>query len=117
VHTGVLPVRRCHPADEVGSTEEHASGGNAQSPGRGSSGSWLDWYVLSARRADVLLRRLLFERVYAVRVRAFARNYPNAELDMHFSLSQDLTPLREFLGVLRRDGLHKMLGLLERGDI
>jgi hypothetical protein len=76
-----------------------------------------DWYVLSARRADALLRRLLFERVYAVKVRAFARNYPNAELDMHFSLAQDLTPLRRFLAIVREDGLHKMLGLLERGDL
>ena len=34
-----------------------------------------DWYVLSARRADKLLRDMLFERAYALRVRAFARNY------------------------------------------
>lgn len=33
------------------------------------------WYALSARRAFVLLRDKLFERAYALRVRAFARNY------------------------------------------
>ncbi len=73
------------------------------------------WYVLSARRADKLLRELLFERVYGVRVRAFARNYGGAELDMHFSLSKDLTKLTDFLATLKNDGLTKMLGMLERG--
>ncbi|HEY6912953.1 MAG TPA: hypothetical protein VI356_26465 [Myxococcales bacterium] len=73
------------------------------------------WYVLSARRADKLLRDLLFERVYGVRVRAFARNYGGAELDMHFSLSKDLTKLTDFLATLKNEGLTKMLGMLERG--
>jgi hypothetical protein len=31
-----------------------------------------DWRVLSAAKADRLLRELLFDRVYAVRVRGFA---------------------------------------------
>lgn len=48
-----------------------------------------------------MLRDQLFDRVYAVRVRAFARNYRNAELDMHFSLAQDLTPLKVFLASAR----------------
>lgn len=34
-----------------------------------------EWRVISARKADQLLRSTLFERVYAVRVRAFAQNY------------------------------------------
>jgi len=76
-----------------------------------------EWRVLSARRADRLLRELLFERVYAVRVRAFARNYRNAELDMHFSLQRDLTPLRDFLANLRERGLHGLAVDLERGVI
>jgi hypothetical protein len=50
-------------------------------------------------------------------VRAFARNYRNAELDMHFSLREDLTPLPEFLRVLRDDGLHGLVARLERGTI
>ena len=65
-----------------------------------------DWFVLSARRADKLLREKLFDRVYAVRVRAFARNYRNAELDMHFSLARDVTPLKAFLQSARERGLH-----------
>lgn len=74
-----------------------------------------DWYALSARRADRLLRDKLFNRVYAVRVRAFARNYRNAELDMHFSLAQDLTPLKVFLANARERGLHGLAVDLERG--
>ncbi len=74
-----------------------------------------DWYALSARRADKLLREKLFDRVYAVRVRAFARNYRNAELDMHFSLTQDLTPLKSFLQSARERGLHGLAVDLERG--
>ncbi len=74
-----------------------------------------DWYTLSARRAYLLLRDKLFDRVYAVRVRAFARNYRNAELDMHFSLSQDLTPLKLFLESAKERGLHGLAVDLERG--
>lgn len=75
-----------------------------------------EWYILSARRADSLLRRLLFDRVYALRIRGFAQAFKGAELDMHFSLSGDLTPLRRFLAVLREEGAHKITTLLERGD-
>jgi hypothetical protein len=76
-----------------------------------------EWRVLSARKADQLLRKLLFERVYAVRVRAFARNYRNAELDMHFSLREDLTRLDGFLGGLRERGLQGLAVDLERGVV
>jgi hypothetical protein len=74
------------------------------------------WYVLSARRADNLLRQLLFDRVFALRVRDFARQFGRAELDMHFSLSQDLTPLTKYLDVLRQSGYPRVTTLLERGD-
>jgi hypothetical protein len=53
--------------------------------------------------------------VFAVRVRAFARNYRNAELDMHFSLEQDLTRLEDFLELLKTHGLHGLTARLERG--
>ncbi len=76
-----------------------------------------NWYVLSARRAFSLLREHLFERVYALRVRGFAQQFRGAELDMHFSLSKDLTPLREFFRVLRDEGQTKVAGLLERGSM
>lgn len=75
-----------------------------------------EWYILSARRADKLLRELLFERVFALRIRNFARAFRGAELDMHFSLSQDLIPLRRFLAILREEGPHKLTTLLERGE-
>jgi hypothetical protein len=74
-----------------------------------------DWRVISARRANLLLRDKLFDRVFAVRVRAFARNYRNAELDMHFSLEQDLTRLEDFLELLKTHGLHGLTARLERG--
>jgi hypothetical protein len=75
------------------------------------------WRILSARRADNLLRQKLFERVYAVRVRAFNMNYKNAEVDMHLSLKEDMTPLGDFLEELRLRGLHGIAGKLERGAI
>lgn len=75
------------------------------------------WRVISARRADRLLKEKLFERVYAVRVRAFARNYRNAELDMHFSLRDDLKDLQDFLALLKTHGLHGLTARLERGDV
>jgi hypothetical protein len=73
------------------------------------------WYIISARKADKLLRELLYDRVFALRVRGFARVYRGAELDMHFSLSEDLVPLRDFLHTLKVDGQAKVVTLLERG--
>ena len=76
-----------------------------------------DWYMMSARRADKLLRQFLFERVYALRIRGFAQQFRGAELDMHFSLSNDLIPLREFLRTLKEGGQTKITTLMERGDL
>lgn len=76
-----------------------------------------DWYVLSARKAFLLMQHNLFQRVFALRVRGFAQNFRRAELDMHFSLSQDLTPMTQFFDILHRDGETKMASLLERGSI
>ena len=73
------------------------------------------WRVLSARKANALLREKLFERAYALRVRAFAKNYGGAELDMHFSVSQELVPLEELLRILRDGGLQALSVYLERG--
>ena len=74
------------------------------------------WYVLSARRADKLLRELLFNRVFALRMRGFARVFRGAELDMHFSLSKDLIPLKQFLATLRDGGPQRVTTLMERGE-
>jgi len=75
------------------------------------------WLVLSARRADRLLREQLFERVFALRVRAFTSHYRRAEVDMHFSLTHDLRTLEYFLDALREHGLQGVVLRLERGDI
>lgn len=74
------------------------------------------WYVLGARKADRLLREKLFDRVFALRTPSFARQFGTAELNMHFSLSQDLTPLLKYLETLREAGYPRVTTLLERGD-
>lgn len=74
-----------------------------------------EWYVLSARKAFNLLSTLLIERVYALRVRNFAQQFRGAELDMHFSLKNDLVTLKDFLQTLKEEGQTKMASLLERG--
>jgi hypothetical protein len=73
------------------------------------------WYVLSARRANMLLHELLFERVYALAIPGFTRKFGGAEVDMHFSLSRNLVTLRDFLAVLRQDGQGRVTTMLERG--
>lgn len=75
------------------------------------------WYVLSARKADLLLRNLLFDRVYALKIRGFAQQFRGAELDMHFSLEQDLVPLKGFLQLLRDQGQTVVASMLERGTV
>lgn len=75
------------------------------------------WFVLSARRAEQLLKEKLFERVFALRVPGFARQWRNAEVDMHFSTNNDLMKLDEFLERLRVQGPHVMTSMLERGTV
>lgn len=75
------------------------------------------WFVLSARKADRLLRSMLFERVFAMKIRGFAQQFRSAELDMHFSLGSDLVTLNEFLRILKEEGQTKLASLLERGTI
>jgi hypothetical protein len=76
-----------------------------------------DWYVLSARKADKLLRELLFERVFAMKIRGFAQQFRGAELDMRFSLKKDLVTFKDFLRTLKDEGQTKMASLLERGTL
>jgi hypothetical protein len=73
-------------------------------------------FILSARKADKLIRDPLFDRVYALRIRGFAQQFRSAELDMQFSLSKDLVSLRQFLRVPREEGMTKVTTLMERGD-
>jgi hypothetical protein len=74
-----------------------------------------DWHIISARRAEKLLREHLFERVYALRVRSFTQSYRGAEVDMHFSISHDLTTLSDFLHTIRTDNLYKVTAMLSDG--
>lgn len=74
------------------------------------------WFVLGAKKAAHLLREQLFERVFALRTRNFSRQFRGAELDMHFSLARDLTPLSTYLDMLRDAGYPRVTTLLERGD-
>jgi hypothetical protein len=76
-----------------------------------------EWYVLSAMKADKLLRALLFDRVYALKIRGFVRQFRSAEVDMHFSLKGDLMPLRTALHILREEGQHKVTSLLSSGEV
>lgn len=76
-----------------------------------------DWRALSAARANRLLREMLFERVFAVRLPRFTQSYRRAEVDMHFSLSSDMTGLRDFLKVYKDGGLHLLTSKLARGEI
>ena len=93
--------------------EEAGDPGFYEVLGRIEHGSW---HVLSARRADNLLRALLFDRVYALCIRGFAQQFRGAEVDMHFSLSKDLTPLDKYLHTLRESGYPMVTTLLERGE-
>lgn len=43
--------------------------------------------VISAKKADRILREKLFERVHALSLKGFTRKFRNAEVDMHLSLS------------------------------
>lgn len=75
------------------------------------------WFVLSARRAEEVMKKRLFERVFALRTRSFNRAYRNAEIDMHLSFSEDMTRLDAFLEMIATEGHIKLAGMLERGTI
>jgi hypothetical protein len=48
-----------------------------------------------------LLKDSLFQRIHALSLKAFTRKFRNAEVDMHFSLTGELTPVRTFLEFTR----------------
>jgi hypothetical protein len=75
------------------------------------------WYILSAERAARLMREMLWERVPALSVKNFTRMFRGAEVDMHFSLRNDLTPLPTFFEHLKEEGRERVATLLSRGDL
>ncbi len=72
--------------------------------------------VISAMKASKLLHEKLFERVHALSLKGFTRKFRNAEVDMHFSLSLELTPVRTFLELLIRESPQKFAVRLYTGD-
>ena len=76
-----------------------------------------EFRVLSASRAERLVKEKLFERVFALRQRGFTQAFRNAELDMHFSLARELTPVREFLSIVAAESPQRLTVLLDRGEI
>lgn len=76
-----------------------------------------EFRVISASRADRVLKERLFERVFALRQRAFTSAYRNAEIDMHFSLSSEMTPIRDFLRRVSDESPQRLTVLLDRGDL
>lgn len=72
--------------------------------------------TISAAKANKLLFDKLFERVHALSLKSFTRRFRNAEVDMHFSLSQELTPVRTFLELLIAESPQKFAIRLDRGE-
>jgi hypothetical protein len=108
-----IPKKKAIEDRVVDHLEEGADPGFVEVQGRIEDGNW---YVLSARRADKLLRAMLYDRIYALKVKSFVRQFPRAEVDMHFSFAQDLTPLDTYLHTLRESGYPMVTTLLERGE-
>ncbi|MGH7322466.1 MAG: hypothetical protein ACRELA_22965, partial [Candidatus Rokuibacteriota bacterium] len=72
--------------------------------------------IVSARKAHILLHEKLFQRVHALSLKAFTSKFRNAEVDMHFSLSTELTPVRTFFELLTKESPQRVAVGLDRGD-
>lgn len=72
--------------------------------------------IISAKKAYNLLRDKLFERIHALSLKGFTSRFRNAEVDMHFSLSKELTPVRTFLELLIKESPQKFAVRLYIGD-
>lgn len=72
--------------------------------------------IISAKKADKLLREKMFERVPALSLKGFTSRFRNAEVDMHFSLSRELTPIRTFLQLLTTESTQRFAVILYNGD-
>lgn len=76
-----------------------------------------EFRVISARRADRLLKEKLFERVHALRLRGFNRTFRGAEINMHLSFASEMMAFSDFLQVLATTGVQGLSVRLERGEI
>jgi hypothetical protein len=59
----------------------------------------------------------MFHRAHALSLRGFTRRFRNAEVDMHLSLSQELTPVRAFLELVVRESPQRAAVKLYVGDL
>jgi hypothetical protein len=73
--------------------------------------------VVSAQKAYNLLKDKLFDRVHALSIPGFTRKFRNAEIDMHLSISHELTPVRRFLELLTQLSHQEFAVRLYRGDL
>lgn len=76
-----------------------------------------EFRVISARRANDLLRDKLFERVHALRLRGFNQLFRGAEINMHLSLTAEMVPYAGFLKLLTDRGPLELALRLDRGEI
>ena len=76
-----------------------------------------EFRVISASRAEKLMKDKLFERVFALRQRAFTSAFRNAEIDMHFSLTREMVPVREFLATVASESPQRLAVLLYQGEV
>lgn len=73
--------------------------------------------VISASRAERILQEKLFERVFALRQRAFTAAFRNAEIDMHLSLTSEMVPVQAFLSIVATESPQRLTVLLDRGEV
>ncbi len=71
--------------------------------------SWVSWFLLVSAG--------FCYRVFAVGIPGFNRAYGGAELSMHFSLTDEMTPLQRFLAIIREKGVQGITAELERGTV
>ncbi len=75
-----------------------------------------EFRVISASRAERLMKDKLFERVFALRQRAFTSAFRNAEIDMHFSLTREMVPVSDFLATVASESPQRLAVLLYQGE-
>ena len=71
--------------------------------------------VMSVARAYKILLDNLFSRVFALRQRGFNRAFRNAEIDLHISLSTEMTPMSEFLHAVANESTQRLVIQLWEG--
>jgi hypothetical protein len=76
-----------------------------------------EFRVISASRAHKLLHEKLFERVFALRVRAFNWTFRGAEIDMHLSLQNEMVLFSDFVQTITERGAREVAIRLDRGEI